>query len=76
MALPGGVAFPLLFGVGTSVPVIVVGVPLALGVMRFTTGFNTLGVARVERVTRKVAALVFIGAGLFMLWNLVTATWG
>ena len=72
--LAGGVAFPLLFGVGTSVPVIVVGVPLALGVMRFAAGLNIL--ARVERVTRKVAALVFIGAGLFMLWNLVTATWG
>ena len=55
---------------------VVLGTPLALGVMRFATGLNTLRVARVERVTRKVSALVFIGAGLFMLWNLVTATWG
>jgi cytochrome c biogenesis protein CcdA len=44
--LAGGVALPFLFGVGTSVPVIVVGVPLALGVMRFAAGLNTLRVAR------------------------------
>jgi len=69
----GGVMFPLLFGIGTSVPVIVVGVPLALGVMRFASGLDIL--ARVERVMRKVAALTFIGAGMFMLWNWVAATW-
>ncbi len=69
----GGMTFPLLFGLGTSVPVIVIGLPLALGMMRFAVGFNIL--ARVEHVMRKVAALTFIGAGMFMLWNWVEATW-
>lgn len=67
----GGIACPLLFGMGTSVPVIVVGVPLALGVMQFAAGFNLL--ARVERAMRKVAAFTFIGAGAFMLWSRVAA---
>jgi threonine/homoserine/homoserine lactone efflux protein len=58
---------------GTSVPVIVVGVPLALGVMQFAAWFNLL--ARIERVMRRVAAFTFIGAGTFMLWNWAAAAW-
>jgi cytochrome c biogenesis protein CcdA len=68
----GGVAFPLLFGIGTSMPVIVIGVPLALGAMRFAAGLDAL--ARVERGMRKVAALIFIGAGLYMVWNSIAST--
>jgi cytochrome c biogenesis protein CcdA len=68
----GGWTFPFSFGVGTSVPVIVIGVPLALGVMKFAAGFNLL--TRVERGMRKVAALAFIGAGAFMLWNRISGT--
>ena len=67
----GGIVCPLLFGMGTSVPVIVIGVPLALGVMQFAAWFNLL--ARVERVMRKVAAFTFIGAGAFILWSRVAA---
>jgi cytochrome c biogenesis protein CcdA len=66
----GGIAFPLWFGIGTSVPVIVIGVPLALGMMKFAASFNLL--ARVERVMRKIAALAFIGAGGFTLWGWIT----
>jgi cytochrome c biogenesis protein CcdA len=66
----GGWTFPFSFGIGTSVPVIVIGVPLALGVMKFAAGFNLL--ARVERVMRKIAALAFIGAGAFTLWGWIT----
>lgn len=68
----GGIAFPVLFGLGTGVPVILIGVPLALGMMRFAAGLGLL--ARVERVTRIAAALLFVGAGLFMLWNWFAAT--
>lgn len=66
----GGWTLPFLFGVGTSVPVLVIGVPLALGLLRFAAGFNVL--ARVERVMRKVAGLAFIGAGGFTLWGWIT----
>jgi len=64
-----GLALPLLFGIGTSVPVLVLGVPLALGLERATAGLNLLG--RAELVVRKVAAWTFIGAGLFSLGRFV-----
>jgi len=64
-----GLALPLLFGIGTSVPVLVLGVPLALGLERAAAGLNLLG--RAELVVRKVAAWTFIGAGLFSLTRFV-----
>ena len=67
----GGIAFPFLFGVGTSVLVLLIGVPLALGVSRVARAMDVL--ARVERGMRMVAALAFTGAGLVMVWNWVTA---
>ena len=66
----GGITFPFLFGVGTSVPVLMIGVPLALGVQCFASALDLL--AQVERGMRLVAALVFIGAGIFMVLNWVT----
>ena len=67
----GGIVFPFLFGIGTSVPVLVIGVPLALGVKHLASALDLL--ARVERGMRKIAALAFIGAGVFMMWNWVAA---
>ncbi|MBI5033820.1 MAG: sulfite exporter TauE/SafE family protein [Chloroflexi bacterium] len=66
---PEGIIFPFLFGLGTSVPVLVIGIPFALGVKRLASALDLL--ARVERGMRKVAALAFIGVGLFMVWNWV-----
>lgn len=65
----GGIIFPFLFGIGTSVLVLGLGMPLALGVNRVARALDIL--ARVERGMRKVAALVFIGAGVVMVWNWV-----
>ncbi len=62
-----GLAFPVLFGLGTSVPVIAIGVPLALGMMRFAAALDLL--AQVERVTRKAAAVIFLAAGGYLLWS-------
>jgi hypothetical protein len=53
------------------VPVLLIGVPLALGVKRIANAIDLL--AQVERGMRKLAALAFIGAGIFMVWNWVTA---
>ena len=64
-----GFTLPLLFGVGTGMPVLVLGVPLALGLERAAAGLNLLG--RAELVVRKVAAWTFIGAGLFSLVRFV-----
>ncbi|MGA9350477.1 MAG: aromatic aminobenezylarsenical efflux permease ArsG family transporter [Anaerolineae bacterium] len=64
-----GFTLPLLFGIGTGMPVLVLGVPLALGLERAAAGLNLLG--RAELVVRKVAAWTFIGAGLFSLARFV-----
>jgi len=69
-----GLTLPLLFGIGTAVPVLVLGVPLALGLERAAAGLNLLG--RAERVVRRLAAWMFIGVGLFSLWRFVQAATG
>jgi cytochrome c-type biogenesis protein len=66
-----GFALPLLFGLGTGIPVLILGVPLALGLKQVAAGFNLL--ERAEVVIRKVAGLTFIGAGLFSLGRYVYA---
>lgn len=67
----GGIALPFIFGVGTSVVVLLLGAPLALGVHRVARALDAL--ARVEVVMRKIAALAFIGAGVVLGWNWVAA---
>jgi cytochrome c-type biogenesis protein len=64
-----GIFLPLLFGIGTGLPVLALGVPLALGMERAAGGLHRLGQA--EQVVRKLAAWVFIGAGLFSLWRFI-----
>ena len=67
----GGFVLPFVFGVGTGLPVLVLGVPLAMGVERAAAGLNAL--AQTEKVVRKLAALVFIGAGLVSVWRFIEA---
>ncbi len=66
-----GIALPMLFGIGTGLPVLMLGVPLTLGMERAADGLHRLGQA--EHVIRKLAAWVFIGAGLFSLWRFIQA---
>jgi cytochrome c-type biogenesis protein len=61
----GGLGMPFVFGIGTAMPVLILGIPLALGIERAAAGVNKVG--RVEVVVRKVTAWLFIGAGLFSL---------
>jgi cytochrome c-type biogenesis protein len=68
---PAGFALPLLFGLGTGTPVLILGVPLALGFKQVAAGFNL--VERAEVVIRKVSALTFIGVGLYLLGRFVYA---
>lgn len=64
-----GVALPLAFGFGTAMPVLVLGVPLALGIERAAVALNQI--VRFERAARKIAGWVFIGAGLYSLGRIV-----
>jgi len=66
-----GLALPVAFGIGTAMPVLVLGVPLALGLERAARGMHVL--TRAERVVRRVAAVVFIVVGLASLARVVLA---
>ena len=66
---PEGWLLPSIFGLGTSAPVLVLGVPLALGIERAAAGLNRL--EQFERVTRRLAALAFILAGMYILGRFI-----
>src|SRR5665648_51311 len=66
-----GLTLPLLFGVGTGIPVLVLGIPLALGLKQAAVGLNILG--KVEPIIRKVVAFMFIGVGIYLVGRYVNA---
>ena len=55
--------YPLLFGFGTGIPVIVFGVMIAFGMRSIEAVFR--GVTRVELWVRRITGAVFIVAGLY-----------
>ena len=59
-----GILLPLLYGIGTAVPVVVFAVVLALGVRWLSGLFER--VAQVERWMRRLTGIVFIGVGIYM----------
>ncbi len=74
VASEGGLVLPLAFGLGTSMPVLLLGVPLVLGLERAAGGLNMLDCT--EAVVRKWAAWTFIGAGVFSLARFAQGLWG
>lgn len=64
-----GLALPIAFGVGTAMPVLVLGVPLALGLGFAARGIEAL--SRSERYVRIAAGALFILAGLYSLGRLL-----
>ena len=64
----GGVALPAVYAIGTGLPVLVFGVLLSVGAAGVSGWLNA--VTRMEKVIRMVAAIVFIGVGIYyvVLW--------
>jgi cytochrome c-type biogenesis protein len=64
----GGVGLPAVYAIGTGLPVLVFGIMIAAGISWVSGWFNAL--TRVEKVIRIIAALVFIGVGIYyvVLW--------
>jgi cytochrome c-type biogenesis protein len=58
-----GIVLPLIYGVGTGLPVLAFAMALALGVRSVTGTLER--VARVERWARMATGLVFIGVGIY-----------
>ncbi len=62
----GGIALPAIFAIGTGVPVLFFGALLSLGVARVSSWTDRL--ASADHAIRFIAALVFIGAGLYYIF--------
>jgi cytochrome c-type biogenesis protein len=64
----GGVGLPAVYAIGTGLPVLVFGILIAAGVSWVSGAFNAI--TRAEKVVRIIAAVVFIGVGIYyvVLW--------
>ncbi len=62
----GGVVLPAVFAIGTGVPVLIFGALLSLGVSRVSSWTDRLTSA--DHIIRIIAAMVFIGAGLYYIF--------
>ncbi|MFA7254505.1 MAG: aromatic aminobenezylarsenical efflux permease ArsG family transporter [Candidatus Omnitrophota bacterium] len=63
---PSGTIFPLIYGIGTGLPVLGFALTIALGVTSLSHGFHTL--TKIELHTRKITGLIFISAGVYYIW--------
>jgi cytochrome c biogenesis protein CcdA len=59
-----GVIFPLLFGVGTALPVIAMAVVIACGAQVLGSVFSR--VTQIERWMRRITGVVFVGVGIYL----------
>lgn len=64
VAHSSGLMLPLLYGIGTSIPVVLFALLLAFGASRLGQVFRQ--VARVERWVRMLTAVVFVSVGIYM----------
>ncbi|GAJ03724.1 unnamed protein product, partial [marine sediment metagenome] len=64
----GGVTLPVVFAIGTALPVLVFGTLLSAGVARVSAWLNA--VTRTEKVIRTIVSIIFIGIGIYyvVLW--------
>jgi cytochrome c-type biogenesis protein len=63
-----GITFPAVFAIGTGLPVLIFAVLLSFGVSKVSTWLDK--VTAVEKWVRRIAAVVFIGVGIYyiILW--------
>lgn len=62
---PVGLTLPLVYGVGTAVPVVIFAVGIAVGASAISHWFSKL--TRIEPYARKVTGVIFILAGLYYI---------
>lgn len=64
---PAGVFLPLVYGIGTGLPVLAFAVAIALGVTSLSHWFHKL--TKIELYTRKITGVIFILIGLYYVWG-------
>ena len=62
-----GLIFPVIFGIGTGLPVIVLSAVIAFGVFAISHWFKKL--SKIEKFTRISTGAIFIIAGIYFIWN-------
>jgi len=68
---PFGVTLPLVYGIGTGLPVLVFAVGVALGVRSMTHWFNKL--AKAEIHMRRATGIIFIIVGVYYVWAYIVS---
>ena len=58
-----GFFLPVLYGIGTGLPVVLFAVVIALGIGSVARIFNRI--SQIEKVARGITGLVFIGVGIY-----------
>lgn len=64
----GGIVLPVVYAIGTGLPVLIFGTLLSLGITGVTSWLNTM--ARAEPIIRIIVSLTFVGVGVYyvVLW--------
>jgi len=62
---PYGVALPLVYGVGTGIPVVIFALGIAMGVKSFSKWFHKATV--LELYTRKITGIIFMFVGIYFV---------
>ncbi len=68
-----GLVLPLLYGIGTGLPVTVFALCIALGMTTISNWFNK--VKKIEAYTRKITGIIFIITGGYFLWTHIITGW-
>ena len=67
----GGIMLPLIYAVGTGMPVLAIALLIALGVSKWED--HVKNIQKFERYLRKLVGLVFLGVGVYYLVSLIKA---
>ncbi|SDI44424.1 Cytochrome C biogenesis protein transmembrane region [Ferrimonas sediminum] len=66
MAHQSVVVLPGMYGIGTALPVLAFALMVSLGTLQLAAIHQ--GIARAERVLRRLSGMLFLGAGLYYCW--------
>ncbi|MDP8253236.1 MAG: aromatic aminobenezylarsenical efflux permease ArsG family transporter [Candidatus Kaelpia aquatica] len=66
-----GVVLPLIYGIGTGLPVLVFSFGIAFGISTLSHWFNKM--AMFEKHTRKTTGIIFILAGIYFIWTHISS---
>lgn len=67
ISTPGGMALPLVYGIGTAIPALIFAIGIALGATTISHWFHKL--TQAERYVRKVTGVIFILAGTYYSYH-------